>query len=93
MRKPPAVFAPNAAQPRPDLANAPQMLMRFSSPSVAQPRLILAFRAAYSPAEGRSALRWGATRLTETTEHSVGAGQRRLPSFDFVTREMTNFDN
>ncbi|MFH1634692.1 MAG: hypothetical protein ABIG63_11905 [Chloroflexota bacterium] len=28
--------------------------------------------------------------MTETTERLVGIGQRRLPSFDFVTREMMN---
>ena len=59
MRKPPAVFAPNAAQPRPDLANAPRLLIRFSAPSVAHPRSILAVRAAFPTAEGRSALRGG----------------------------------
>ena len=56
MRKPPAVFAPNAAQPRPDLANVPRLLMRFSAPSVANPRPILAVRAAFPTAEGGSAL-------------------------------------
>jgi len=65
MHKPPAVFATNAAQPRPDLAKAPQLLMISSFPSVAHPRPILAVRAAYPTAEGRSAGLCDATACLE----------------------------
>ena len=71
MRKPLAVFTPNVAQPRSDLANVPRLLMRFSAPSIAHPRSILAVRAAFPRGETTSTANGGAIRSLEIVQQDT----------------------